>query len=139
MENSPETENSLLKSVDEIESSLKLAYSTMDALTTAQKLIQSPSVDAKLKLLEERMNQLGNSVAELRINVQEIIENDSIEDQMDIEQNMLDNTGVAHEDDVVESEHDITDDPNAGIPDYLEHDRPRILIEMGPGAPVCAG
>ena len=113
-------EENLLKSVDAIESSLKLAYSTMDALAATQKIIQSPSVDAKLKLLEERMDQLGNSVAELRINVQKIID-DSIANQMEVE-NMLENTGVAEED-----------------PVESEHERPRILIEMGPGAPVCAG
>ena len=61
--------DNFLQNVEDIESSLNMAYLTLDALVATQKISQeSPSViiDAKLRSVEERMRQLGDVIAKLR-------------------------------------------------------------------------
>ena len=66
--------NHFLQNVEDVESSLNMAYITLDALVAAQNISQesqspqSPSVviDAKLRSVEERMRQLGDVIAKLR-------------------------------------------------------------------------
>ena len=63
--------NHFLQNVEDVESSLNMAYITLDALVAAQNISQesqSPSVviDAKLRSVEERMSQLGDVIAKLR-------------------------------------------------------------------------
>ena len=62
--------DNFLQNVEDIESSLNMAYITLDALVATQKISEqeSPSVviDAKLRSVEDRMRQLGDVIAKLR-------------------------------------------------------------------------
>ena len=63
--------DNFLQNVEDIESALNMAYTTLDALVATQNISQesrSPSVviDAKLRSVEERMRQLGDVIAKLR-------------------------------------------------------------------------
>ena len=61
--------DTFLQNVEDVESSLNMAYITLDALVATQN-IQDPSpsvvIDAKLRSVEERMRQLGDVIAKLR-------------------------------------------------------------------------
>ena len=61
--------DNFLQNVEDVESSLNMAYITLDALVATQKISQeSPSavIDAKLRSVEERMRQLEDVIAKLR-------------------------------------------------------------------------
>lgn len=123
--------DNFLQNVEDIESSLNMAYLTLDALVATQKISQeSPSViiDVKLRSVEERMRQLGDVIAKLRSDA-----NSLIEEYQSQEENMPD----LNEADI-EGEIEIVVLENIEIVES-GNEREHPLVELGPGAPVCPG